>query len=75
MEQFEVLKLLGQGSFGKVKLVRDTKTGELFAMKCLSKEAIRGRKQIQHIKNEKSILEKFQAKDFCCNLHESLQDE
>lgn len=75
LEQLEVLKSLGSGSFGKVKLVRHALSGELYAMKCLAKEAIRGQKQIQHIKNEKRILEKFKSKDFCCNIQETLQDE
>ena len=75
LSHLEVLKSLGQGSFGKVKLVRHSLSGELYAMKCLAKEAIRGQKQIQHIKNEKHILEKFKSKDFCCNIHETLQDD
>jgi serine/threonine protein kinase len=38
------IKELGRGSFGKVKLVRDTLTNEYYAMKCLSKENIRSKK-------------------------------
>ena len=44
-------------------------------MKCLFKEQIRGKKQIQHIQNEKDILKKFDKMDFCCNVFETLQDE
>jgi serine/threonine protein kinase len=36
------LKLLGSGSFGEVYLVREIGTGELFAMKVLSKQKILG---------------------------------
>jgi serine/threonine protein kinase len=36
-EDFMPLKLLGSGSFGEVYLVREIATGELFAMKVLSK--------------------------------------
>jgi serine/threonine protein kinase len=39
---FMPLKLLGQGSFGEVYLVREIATGELYAMKVLSKEKILG---------------------------------
>lgn len=43
-------------------------------MKCLEKEAIRGKKQIQHILNERNILKQFKKNDFCCSIYESLQD-
>ena len=66
---------MGQGSFGIVKLVKHKTSKEMFAIKCLSKQKIAGRKQIQHIQNEKDILSKFKPIDFCCNLYESLQDE
>jgi len=36
-EDFMPLKLLGSGSFGEVYLVREIRTGELYAMKVLSK--------------------------------------
>jgi serine/threonine protein kinase len=36
-EDFMPLKLLGSGSFGEVYLVREIATGELYAMKVLSK--------------------------------------
>jgi len=46
LDDFEVIKMLGKGSFGKVKLVKHKKTKKLYAMKCLLKEAIRGKKHI-----------------------------
>ena len=49
LEDLQIIKDLGQGSFGKVKLVKHKKTNQYFAMKCLFKEQIRGKKQIQHI--------------------------
>jgi serine/threonine protein kinase len=72
IEDFEVIKLLGQGSFGKVKLVKHKATKQHFALKCLSKQGVLGRKQIQHIRNERDILQKFTSKDFCCSIYESL---
>lgn len=39
---FEVVKKLGQGQFGQVFLVKHKKSsGQLYAIKCLSKKAIR----------------------------------
>ena len=40
MDDFELLKCLGKGTFGKVIQVREKKTGELFAIKVLKKEVI-----------------------------------
>lgn len=74
LDDFEIIRTLGQGAFGTVKLIREKKTGTYFALKCLTKANVRGKKQIQHIMNERDILQKFQPKDFCCNIHESSQD-
>lgn len=44
--QFELLKVLGQGSFGKVFLVRKVKgrdSGKLYAMKVLKKATLKGK--------------------------------
>ena len=59
LEDFVPLKNLGKGSFGQVKLIRHKLTHELYALKILQKEMIRGSKHIQHIKNEKNILKKM----------------
>lgn len=40
MDDFSVKKVLGKGTLGKVVLVQEKKTGEMFAMKVLKKEAI-----------------------------------
>ncbi|XP_022416652.1 ribosomal protein S6 kinase alpha-2 isoform X3 [Delphinapterus leucas] len=45
--QFELLKVLGQGSYGKVFLVRKVKgsdAGQLYAMKVLKKATLKGKK-------------------------------
>lgn len=40
MSDFEYLKLLGKGTFGKVILVKEKSTGVHYAMKILRKEVI-----------------------------------
>jgi serine/threonine protein kinase len=60
VNDFELVKVLGKGSFGKVFLVR--KKGGLddsavYAMKTLRKEILLRRNQIEHTKSERSILQ------------------
>jgi serine/threonine protein kinase len=56
------VKILGKGSFGLVKLIIDMGTNEMYALKILSKERIRGQKHIQHVMNEKTILQRLKKK-------------
>lgn len=57
INDFELLKLLGQGAFGKVFLVRHKTTNKLYAMKVLRKENIIEMDQLEHTKTEKMILQ------------------
>jgi serine/threonine protein kinase len=57
---FELLKVLGKGSFGKVFLVRKKggeDEGATYAMKTLRKEILIRRNQIEHTKSERAILQ------------------
>ena len=56
-DDFIPVKTIGKGSFAKVLLVRKRDTGEIFAMKILSKRAIIARNQLEHTMAERSILE------------------
>ncbi|KAK1886203.1 cAMP-dependent protein kinase catalytic subunit alpha [Dissostichus eleginoides] len=57
LEQFERLKTLGTGSFGRVMLVKHKETGQHYAMKILNKQKVVKLKQIEHTLNEKRILQ------------------
>lgn len=46
VEDFELVKTLGQGSFGRVLLVRCKGNGKFFAMKILWKKVIEERNQV-----------------------------
>ncbi|XP_004682040.2 PREDICTED: RAC-alpha serine/threonine-protein kinase [Condylura cristata] len=48
MNEFEYLKLLGKGTFGKVILVKEKATGRYYAMKILKKEVIRVLQSSRH---------------------------
>jgi len=71
-DDFELLTVIGKGSFGKVMQVRKKDDGKIFAMKVLRKEAIIARKQVTHTKAEKSILQKIQH-PFIVKLHYAFQ--
>lgn len=57
---FELLKVLGRGSFGKVMQVRHKSDGNVYAMKILKKKAIVKRDQVDHTKSEREILQAMQ---------------
>jgi serum/glucocorticoid-regulated kinase 2 len=71
-DDFELLTVIGKGSFGKVMQVRRKDDGKIYAMKVLRKEAIIARKQVTHTKAEKSILQKIQH-PFIVKLHYAFQ--
>lgn len=59
VDDFELLKVLGKGSFGKVMLVykKDDPTKKLLAMKTLRKAALVKRNQLAHTATERKILQ------------------
>jgi len=59
LDDFEIVKVIDKGSFGKVFLVNNRKMGKMYAMKRINKDLLLQKKQVQNIKNEKDIL--FQA--------------
>jgi len=56
LDSFKMIKVIGKGSFGKVFLVREIKTNEMFALKVLRKDNIIKRNQVEHTKTERSVL-------------------
>jgi len=72
VNDFEALKLIGRGSFGKVLQVKYIPTGQIFAMKILNKATIIARGELPHTKAEKSILTRLDC-PFLVKLHYSFQ--
>jgi len=56
VDDFDLVRVIGKGSFGKVTLVRKKSDGKLFAMKVLSKPNIVRRKQVEHTRTERRVL-------------------
>ena len=74
LQDFQKLKVLGRGAFGKVVLVKFLQTNELFALKILKKKFIIKKKQIAHTKTERYVLEKLNH-PFIVKLLFAFQDE
>jgi len=73
-EDFELRNTLGTGTFGRVMLVRHIKSGNFYALKILGKENIIKLKQVDHLKNERSIMEALEHA-FMVNMVGFFQDE
>ena len=56
LTDFDRLKTLGTGSFGRVMLVQHKKSKSYHAMKILDKQKVVKLKQVEHTLNEKKIL-------------------
>jgi serine/threonine protein kinase len=53
---YETVKVLGKGSFGVVRLVREYRTGRLYAMKVIKKSKMLKTSQEGHLRAERDIL-------------------
>lgn len=58
-QHFDLLKLIGEGAFGKVILVRNRLSRQLLAMKVISKKLLRKKNNVQYMKSERNILTKM----------------
>lgn len=74
LESFEMLKVIGRGSFGKVMQVRRKGENTIYAMKILKKKNVIQRNQVAHTKAERKILEAL-SHPFCMHLRYAFQTE
>lgn len=56
LEDFEFLKVLGKGTFGKVILCRENSSSRLYAIKVLKKETIIAKDEVAHTLTENRVL-------------------
>ncbi|KAK2920860.1 hypothetical protein Q8A73_000345 [Channa argus] len=70
---FDYLKIIGKGSFGKVLLARHKESSNYYAVKVLQKKIILKKKEQKHIMAERSVLMKNIKHPFLVGLHYSFQ--
>ncbi|KAJ2496968.1 cAMP-dependent protein kinase catalytic subunit [Coemansia sp. RSA 1972] len=74
LEDFQLLHTLGTGTFGRVFLCQSKRTQRFYAMKVLRKSQVVKLKQVEHINNEKNILE-VSRHPFIVQLECTMQNE
>jgi len=77
VDDFDLLNVIGKGSFGKVMQVRKKSgddAGAIYAMKVLSKKHIVANNEVEHTRSERNILQRLQH-PFLVNLLYSFQTE
>ncbi|KAF8401032.1 hypothetical protein HHK36_014335 [Tetracentron sinense] len=74
VDDFELLTIIGRGAFGEVRLCREKKSGNIFAMKKLKKSEMLSRGQVEHVRAERNLLAEV-ASHCIVKLYYSFQDD
>mmetsp|Transcript_2777 Transcript_2777/g.8716 ORF Transcript_2777/g.8716 Transcript_2777/m.8716 type:complete len:746 (-) Transcript_2777:52-2289(-) len=74
VKDFDLLKVVGRGNFGKVMQVRKVDTGRVYAMKVLRKDAVIAADAIKHTLSESAVLRRIRH-PFIVNLKYAFQSE
>eukprot|EP00339_Tiarina_fusa_P014516 CAMPEP_0117022890 /NCGR_PEP_ID=MMETSP0472-20121206/17140_1 /TAXON_ID=693140 ORGANISM="Tiarina fusus, Strain LIS" /NCGR_SAMPLE_ID=MMETSP0472 /ASSEMBLY_ACC=CAM_ASM_000603 /LENGTH=424 /DNA_ID=CAMNT_0004728851 /DNA_START=124 /DNA_END=1398 /DNA_ORIENTATION=+ len=72
LEDFDILRLVGKGAYGKVHQVRKKDTGQIFAMKVMRKEMLIQTNNVSYTMTERNILRNIRH-PFIASLHYAFQ--
>ncbi|KOS17388.1 Serine/threonine-protein kinase 32C [Escovopsis weberi] len=73
LNHFRLLRVVGRGAFGKVRIVERKDTGLTFALKYIRKDEVIKSESVRNIIRERRMLEHV-SHPFLCNLRYSFQD-
>ncbi|CAH9126602.1 unnamed protein product [Cuscuta epithymum] len=73
VDDFELLTIIGRGAFGEVRLCKEKKSGNIYAMKKLKKSEMLTRGQVEHVRAERNLLAEV-ASHCIVKLYYSFQD-
>lgn len=73
LSDFETVRTLGTGSYGRVFLVRDKREGQHHALKVLEKAKVVRKNQVEHTRNELALMSSINC-DFIVNMKCSFKD-
>lgn len=74
LSHFTLMRSVGKGSFGKVRIVQHKKTKNQFALKYINKSKIIEMKAVNNTIQERRLLENLHNQ-FLCNLRYAFQDD
>ena len=74
LEELRIMRTIGTGSFGRVKMVQSVMTGQVFALKIMNKAEVVANHQAQNILAEKRLLYECSASQFILKLMQTFQD-
>eukprot|EP00027_Filamoeba_sp_ATCC50430_P007484 CAMPEP_0168558218 /NCGR_PEP_ID=MMETSP0413-20121227/9848_1 /TAXON_ID=136452 /ORGANISM="Filamoeba nolandi, Strain NC-AS-23-1" /LENGTH=468 /DNA_ID=CAMNT_0008589315 /DNA_START=80 /DNA_END=1484 /DNA_ORIENTATION=+ len=74
LDDFELLKVVGKGGFGKVYQIRKKESSEIFALKALRKDFLVHTNNVEYTRAERDILRKVRH-PFIVSLHYAFQNE
>ena len=75
LDDFELIKVIGRGSYAKVFLVEYKKTNKCYAMKVIKKSMVNDDEDIDWVQTEKHVFEQATNHPFLVGLHSCFQTE
>uniref|UniRef100_A0A8C9STW6 protein kinase C n=1 Tax=Scleropages formosus TaxID=113540 RepID=A0A8C9STW6_SCLFO len=75
LANFDLLRLIGRGSYAKVLLVKLKRTERIYAMKVVKKELANDGEDIDWVQTEKHVFEQASNHPFLVRLHSCFQTE
>ncbi|XP_022338968.2 atypical protein kinase C-like isoform X1 [Crassostrea virginica] len=73
LDQFELLRVIGRGSYAKVLMVEQKRTKRVYAMKVIKKELVNEDEDIDWVQTEKHVFETATNYPFLVGLHSCFQ--